>query len=164
MTFIRFDGSWRSRFFFKRGIFPVLNGQKLLRLRRSDSGRGNHWSKWYVCCFMSSSIQHLFFQFPAESKNLSSSTWNYYSELLTDSVWFFFLDDISKLHRLVVEFLNNSANAHLFEELEPVEPDRLTQQKKSKKRKPATKEKGKKGSTQPPKKKKKEPELVCGVS
>lgn len=79
-------------------------------------------------------------------------------------VFFFFLDDISKLHHLVVEFLNNSANAHLFEELEPVEPDRLTQQKKSKKRKPATKEKGKKGSTQPPKKKKKEPELVCGVS
>ena len=75
-----------------------------------------------------------------------------------------YVDDPSKLHELELEFLNDPANAHLFEETEPT-PDpepRPAPAKKQSGSKRAAKGGDGAAATQR-KRKKKEPELVCTV-
>ena len=76
------------------------------------------------------------------------------------NITYFFLhvDDSSKLRQLEVEFLNDPANANLFEEL--VKPN---EEPKPRKRKIPAKKAEEKQAEKAPKqrKKKKEPELVC---
>ena len=72
--------------------------------------------------------------------------------------YWFFLDDSSKLHQLELDFLNDPANANLFE----MRTEANKEPAPRKRKRPAKKAEEKQAEKAPKqRKKKKEPELVC---